>query len=117
MPDAEAKYSSVPRWISFKAPSNEQSHQLSLLGPFPDNFTVVPQLNPAIGNIVPFFQNTDNGETTFWDPSIDWTELEVKSTDGPSYKIGGPPGESERHAPTSDYSFKHGTELVETKLI
>ncbi|KAK4496989.1 hypothetical protein PRZ48_011438 [Zasmidium cellare] len=89
----------------------------ALLGPLPDNFTVIPQVNPTVGNILPYFGDKRTGETTFWDPRIYWKELEVKPTDGPSYKIRAPPGDPERHVPTSDYFLRHGANLVQIELI
>lgn len=89
----------------------------TLLGALPSNFTVVPWVNPAIGNILPYYKNMESGEVSFWDPRIEWDELEVKPTDGPSYKIKAPPGEPERHVPTSGYFRRLGADLVQIELI
>ncbi|KXT11668.1 hypothetical protein AC579_7047 [Pseudocercospora musae] len=47
----------------------------ALLGPLPPDTTLVPRLTEAQGIHESYYKNEKTGDSTFWDPRIDWTKL------------------------------------------
>ena len=96
-------------------------HSLStgeaLLGPLPAGTMLVSCLDHTTGTYRRYFHDASTDEDTFWDPRIDWKELEAMYDNGPSWKLKPPYGEAERHAPTAEYFLRRGIEIVSFDLI
>ncbi|KAF7198158.1 Heterokaryon incompatibility protein 6, OR allele [Pseudocercospora fuligena] len=89
----------------------------ALLGPLPDNMVLKPRYSSESGIHVPYYTNARTGESSFWDPRIDWTKL-TPGENEPAYTINAPKGEPRRKPPDAQYlKTHHNAKIVDIELV
>ncbi|KAI5361216.1 Putative heterokaryon incompatibility [Septoria linicola] len=89
----------------------------ALLGPLPEDVTVVRRLDPNRAVYHPHSLNLSTGNSSFWDPRLNWEVLEPADGEA-AWTINAPLGEARMKVPTSDY-FKthHDSKIVDIFLL
>ena len=83
----------------------------ALLGPLPDETTIITRFEPSIPRFLVYYVNTNTGIESMWDPRIDWQGFDVTPPMAGFAFMGAPPGEPHRATPESEYLESHGIEL------
>lgn len=89
----------------------------ALLGPLPPDITLVSRLREDRSIYESYYKNDKTGDSTFWDPRIDWTKLTPGESE-PAHTINAPQGEPRRNVPDVDFlKTYHNAKIVDIDLV
>ncbi|MDI1488049.1 MAG: hypothetical protein OHK93_007323 [Ramalina farinacea] len=89
----------------------------AILGPLPEQYTVVPHLLDSEGYFELHYLDTTTGKASEWDPRIAWAELEAQPPMNDSRFIWAPYGEPPRLRPDSEYLRRHNINIEYIDLV